>query len=524
MDIISYGKAGKALRDVKKLDEQVVAPLAESRFPTVDARLDWLEGQADKIKVENSLQVDLSKGTFTDTEFVNGKIQLKKVGEMLTQSSESLVPVMTSPNTPSPIEITSNTGLPAAAFDGSDTSAWQTNRAGLISYLTINFGINNRKIVNRILVDGRNTINNGTNQSLSGFSLFGSNNNIDFDLLLTENAAGTIKEFSFENDSAYQYFKFSNFTSSQVGIRDIKMYGLMIAETFASQGSYESPIIDLGEGWHETKLVDVVKQVRNGGYTNNIIPTMTSNTAPSGEASASSINGSSWDAWRGFDGTTTAWMSNAAVAWIAYDFKEPKKIGKYTISGDSTTSRNPKKWTFEGWDGSSWVILDQQELDYILGVSDVEFMVDTPGFYTKYRINILLNNGATNSAIREIKMMELLPGTDSKLEISASADGTTFNSYAPVDPAAPAQGRYVKIRATLSSQPQPAEVNTYQYDQAAENKVTLNAFTEAAGDLKLKKNYSYALEEVSVEAEGKIIQTKIPRTQFSKIHTLEIRR
>lgn len=511
MDIISYGKAGKALRDVKKLDEQVVAPLAESRFPTVDARLDWLEGQADKIKVENSLQVDLSKGTFTDTEFIDGKIKLTSINGNLYyfQKYNKLVQYVLNDFVYSSSDKMTITGAPNYSFNSS-------TGAVTLSGSNITLGT------------GAGQTPQGTVYTLSGNILY---KHVSTWSGTVSSWQRTIYKATISQTPVNQKGEFvetvtgfdGQYPDNGIASDNYWYVKENLVPFYKSIGSYESPTIDLGEGWHETKLVDVVKQVRSGGYTNNIIPTMTSNTAPSGEASASSINGSSWDAWRGFDGTTTAWMSNAAVAWIAYDFKEPKKIGKYTISGDSTTSRNPKKWTFEGWDGSSWVILDQQELDYILGVSDVEFMVDTPGFYTKYRINILLNNGATNSAIREIKMMELLPGTDSKLEISTSADGTTFNSYAPVDPAAPAQGRYVKIRATLSSQPQPAEVNSYQFDQAAENKVTLNGFTEAAGDLKLKKNYSYALEDVSVEVEGKIIQTRIPRTQFSKIHTLEVK-
>lgn len=79
MDVLSLGKANQVLRKIKDLNDTVLAPLAESRFPTVDARLDWLEGQANQLKVQRISQVDLSKGTFDNTELVNGKIQLKMI-------------------------------------------------------------------------------------------------------------------------------------------------------------------------------------------------------------------------------------------------------------------------------------------------------------------------------------------------------------------------------------------------------------------------------------------------------------
>ncbi|OXB94742.1 hypothetical protein [Parageobacillus galactosidasius] len=78
MDVISLSKANKTLNKIKQLDESVVAPLAEDRFPTVDARLDWLEGQADKIRVENTIQIDLSLGVFNNVELnSDGSLRLK---------------------------------------------------------------------------------------------------------------------------------------------------------------------------------------------------------------------------------------------------------------------------------------------------------------------------------------------------------------------------------------------------------------------------------------------------------------
>lgn len=92
MDVISLGKANQALYKIKDLDEKIIAPFAESRFPTVDARLDWLEGQAIQIKATNSKQLDLTQGITIGTEVVDGKVQLKMVsssGAIVHQYSTS---------------------------------------------------------------------------------------------------------------------------------------------------------------------------------------------------------------------------------------------------------------------------------------------------------------------------------------------------------------------------------------------------------------------------------------------------
>lgn len=77
MDIISLGKANKALKEMQELDQNVIGKKAESRFNTIDARLDWLEQQAAKMKAKSSWEVDLSKGVLDDTTLVDDRLQLK---------------------------------------------------------------------------------------------------------------------------------------------------------------------------------------------------------------------------------------------------------------------------------------------------------------------------------------------------------------------------------------------------------------------------------------------------------------
>ncbi len=94
------------------------------------------------------------------------------------------------------------------------------------------------------------------------------------------------------------------------------------------------------------------------------VPTMTSNTTPSGIAFASSNN---IDAWKAFDRSGSNWSTpsfSSVVGYIGYEFANKSKIAKYSIeqtSSSSTSTRMPTAWTFEGSnDGINWTVLDTQ--------------------------------------------------------------------------------------------------------------------------------------------------------------------
>lgn len=69
MDVIAFSKANKVGRKARELDTKVLGKEAESRFMTVDARLDWIEQQSEVFLIESILSVDLSRKTFEDTQF-----------------------------------------------------------------------------------------------------------------------------------------------------------------------------------------------------------------------------------------------------------------------------------------------------------------------------------------------------------------------------------------------------------------------------------------------------------------------
>ncbi|PQP82453.1 hypothetical protein C0Q44_13500 [Paenibacillus sp. PCH8] len=145
-------------------------------------------------------------------------------------------------------------------------------------------------------------------------------------------------------------------------------------------------------------------------YTENLIPNMKSDTAPSGRAFASSFNLNG--AFMAFDNSDTyGYVSgNGSVGHIGYEFINPVRIGKYIVRSLSATyfPHMPKNWTFEGSDdGVNWTVLDTQvNQTWTTANTDKEYIIDynKAKRYKTYRLNWTANNGGAQVVINELKM------------------------------------------------------------------------------------------------------------------------
>jgi hypothetical protein len=163
-------------------------------------------------------------------------------------------------------------------------------------------------------------------------------------------------------------------------------------------------------------------------YSANLIPAMTGYNTPTGIVSASSeISPDNYPAWRAFDGNLgglpffptypDVWAGgiNDLNPWIAYDFGSGngKVISKYALrASGSTFSYNlcmPISWTFEGWDGAAWVVLDTQTNVPTWGFDERrEYAFGNATPYEAYRLNVLYFdylNAYNYMVINEIEMM-----------------------------------------------------------------------------------------------------------------------
>lgn len=177
--------------------------------------------------------------------------------------------------------------------------------------------------------------------------------------------------------------------------------------------SIEKIILDLMEYPDNTAAqAAYVSSDSTPGYSSDLIPTMTGPSAPSGVASASTKT-AGLEAWKAMDDAGGRWRAAFGVVtgWLAYEFAATEIITKCTLTmTEAEPTAMPKDWTFEGWTGSVWDVLDTQtnESGWVKDETRSYTFSNTTA-YIKYRINISANNGhADRLTIGEFEMMETI--------------------------------------------------------------------------------------------------------------------
>lgn len=175
-------------------------------------------------------------------------------------------------------------------------------------------------------------------------------------------------------------------------------------------------------GYTVTIDADVnVNQLRsgsnNGQLPNMIVPVMTSNTTPSGVASASFNNTTAFNAFNGVGWTT----GNTTVPYtLTYQFDTPKIIKRFRIV--ALYNSGPNAFTFEGSnDGSTWTSLGSFTGSNSSPAITISPVLANTTAYLYYRINVTTKHGALNTTIYNFDMTEssaVTNGTTSTLVLT----------------------------------------------------------------------------------------------------------
>ena len=148
------------------------------------------------------------------------------------------------------------------------------------------------------------------------------------------------------------------------------------------------------------------------GYTSegidSLIPTMTSNTTPSGICSASSIYNSDYPAWKAFDGTTGTWNSvtGETHSFVAYAFPYSvvaKSISYFDVANASSNGTVGIKFQASN-DGSNWIDLTSEITLVCTSAkqSGAVSLADNTTSYTNYRM--YLSNGSNGLCCRGVQV------------------------------------------------------------------------------------------------------------------------
>jgi hypothetical protein len=184
----------------------------------------------------------------------------------------------------------------------------------------------------------------------------------------------------------------------------------------------------------EAPAVPVYSYSYSYSYSDNIIPTMTSATAPSGIASASSNYDIDRAEWKAFDHAnavgTDVWCSAWATGteWLQYQLPSAHAVTRYAVtSAAGWTQYAPKSWTFKGSnDGATWDTLDTQTNVTAWSGSPERRIYDLTNStaYAYYRLDITVGAPADADlvAVGELEMMETTETTETIVSYSSGKD------------------------------------------------------------------------------------------------------
>ncbi|WP_205525583.1 Ig-like domain-containing protein [Pyxidicoccus trucidator] len=178
----------------------------------------------------------------------------------------------------------------------------------------------------------------------------------------------------------------------------------------------------------------------------SLVPFMTSATLPSGNVTRSGVLSSSYEAWLAFDSNDSApsmWLSQVGQtpAWLGYQWADgAKRATHYAIRfvNGSLTSRAPRNWTLQGWNGTAWVVVDTRPNEVGWGGSERrEYAVASPGSFTQYRLNVTDDNDSRAPTIETVSIgrLELL---NCIMDTQAPA-APVLTSFTPASPSSNTQ-------------------------------------------------------------------------------------
>lgn len=128
------------------------------------------------------------------------------------------------------------------------------------------------------------------------------------------------------------------------------------------------------------------------------VPTMTSDTTPSGTASAINQYSASYAAWKAFDNNdSTAWIGSTGSAasysnrWIGYAFTNPLTIKRMYVKFDAYTTSASYK--VQAYDGTNWVDIS----DVNTSLDGYTFVNSKSQRYSQYRLFIVSQTVTSSS-------------------------------------------------------------------------------------------------------------------------------
>ncbi len=157
--------------------------------------------------------------------------------------------------------------------------------------------------------------------------------------------------------------------------------------------------------------------------TGGVIPAMTSNTTPSGTASASSASNAPWLAFDQND--STGWSANTTIGWVEYNPPAPDAVvvGYLLQAGIAGLENMLSTWAFQGYDGTNWVTLHTRNKETGWQAREWRyFEFRNTVAYQSYRISFKATDGG---GVSHLGQMQYKESPDTMADVTLTASGTT---------------------------------------------------------------------------------------------------
>lgn len=330
-------------------------------------------------------------------------------------SNKGLVPQMTSNTTPSGVASANNyygSGYEAyKAFDGNSSTRWSSTVSGASSgYLRYQFP-------SAVCVK-KAYVYNGASQ-INTLQVEASNNGTDWtqisEVITTQGGDEEIY-IPCTNNSDFIYYQIAYTQASGLGATfyEVQFYPQSYDGVGITEDSTAMSYIGLNNYCANTLLADSdwLNAICNSAYFESVlnvkVPTMTSDTTPSGVCSASSYLDSRYAPYMAFSGSTTAgWMGSDAEGrfdtgtYIQYQFPSTVEVRKGTIQLIGSDSNG---LTMELLASNDGFVNDTHTLVSNIAFAStssrsVNFTVNNTGAYSYYRLRSTSVNSASGDGM-----------------------------------------------------------------------------------------------------------------------------
>lgn len=339
-----------------------------------------------------------------------------------------LVPVMTSDTTPSGVVSASDTH-PAyhaySAFDGASDTWWTSNSNITDAYLTYEFP-NTEKIS---AVDFFNSATYSTwNVSATTLKFQYSIDGINYTDIETFNnlSAGTTHRLVFTNEIEAKYIR-----ATVVGYNVQSPSSPYYKRCYITKLQYyaqDASVVNSSSAMSYIGANDYASNTLLGEDNPSLIPTMTSNTTPSGIVSASAEYSTDYKAFKAFDNDdSTRWASTGSTdQYIQYEFTSPQEVKKILIYPYFANSNSSAKdITIKcSNNGTDWNSLESYTLDNTDGMKTC--ILQNTQSATFWRIDIEDSYNDRTIAISTIRFYA--KEYDSEVWLNAICNSTYWNS------------------------------------------------------------------------------------------------